>query len=369
MAENKKKKSGFGWYVVVLEVYALAVLIAAIFGLRWFQGYLQAYEDSQMYHSLDAYMENLDTEKPFEAVDALIEKTDSKLQVRQDCVDLIEEAISGGITCARNRKLSTENEVVYMLLSGDKTVGRFSLVTTEPDEYGHIGWTAGETSYNFDFLLSGLHNTSLTVPSSYTVTVNGYPLDESYITKTGMHFAELEEFYKDYDLPERVTYTTGYVLGTLDVQITDDKGNHVTQEQADDDSYVLNNCTDDEKARLEEFMTRYIKQYVKFMSSNNDDRDNQYKKLLTLIAKDSFLRTRMKASLDGLQWTNDFDHSVASITMNSFYRMTDKLYMCDVTYVGVTKLGGVTKNESVNNMKMIVVADGDSFLAEASQSY
>ena len=133
MAENKKKKSGFGWYVVVLEVYALAVLIAAIFGLRWFQGYLQAYEDSQMYHSLDAYMENLDTEKPFEAVDALIEKTDSKLQVRQDCVDLIEEAISGGITCARNRKLSTENEVVYMLLSGDKTVGRFSLVTTEPD--------------------------------------------------------------------------------------------------------------------------------------------------------------------------------------------------------------------------------------------
>ena len=43
--------------------------------------------------------------------------------------------------------------------------------------------------------------------------------------------------------------------------------------------------------------------------------------------------------------------------------------MCDVTYVGVTKLGGVTKNESVNNMKMIVVADGDSFLAEASQSY
>ena len=364
----KKKKNGFGWYVVVLEVYALLVLVGVFFGLGWFRDYLQAYEDSQMYHSLDAYMENLDTGKMYDAVDALVEMTDTNLQVRQDCVTLIDEAVSGGITCARNRKLSTENEVVYMLLSGDKTIGRFSLVTTEPDEYGHVGWTAGETSYNFDFLLSGLHNTTVTVPNSYTVTVNGYPLDESYITKTGMRFAELKEFYDDYDLPERVTYTTGYVLGTLDVQITDDKGNPVTQEQADDNAYVLNNCTDDEKLRLEAFMTQYITQYVKFMSSNNETRDSQYKALLTLIAKDSFLRTRMKASLDGLQWTNDFHHSVESITMNGFYRMTDDLYMCDVTYVGITK-NGSTRTESVNSMKMLVVADGDSFLAEASVSY
>lgn len=366
MAKTKKKR--FGWFVVFLEVYVLLALIGVIVGLNWFQGYLQAYEDSQMYHSLDAYMEKLDTNDMREAADALFAKTDTNLQVRQECVDLIDQAVAGGVTCARNRKLSTDNEVVYMLLSGEHTIGQFSLVTTEPDEYGHIGWTEGETSYNFDFLLEGLHNTSVTVPDSYTVTVNGYPLDESYITKTGMQYAELKEFYDDYDLPGRVTYTTGYVLGPLDLVITDDKGNVVTQEQADDDVYVLNNCTDDEKARLEAFMTKYLKQYVKFMSSNNEDRDNQYKALLKLIAKDSFLRTRMKASLDGLQWTNDFDHKIDSITMNSFYKITDDLYMCDVTYVGLTYLGSI-RNQSVNNMKMIVIADGDSFLAEASQSY
>jgi hypothetical protein len=33
----KKKKNGFGWYVVVLEVYALLVLVAAFFGLGWFR--------------------------------------------------------------------------------------------------------------------------------------------------------------------------------------------------------------------------------------------------------------------------------------------------------------------------------------------
>ncbi len=366
MAKTKKRR--FGWFVVGLEVYILLALVGIFFGLRWFRDYLQAYEDSQMYHSLDAYMEQLDTKNMHVAVDALLEKTDANLQVRQECIDLIDQAVAGGVTCARNRKLSTENEVVYMLLSGDHTIGQFSLVTTEPDEYGHIGWTAGETSYNFDFLLEGLHNTSVTVPDSYTVTVNGYPLDESYITATGMQYAELEEFYDDYDLPCRVTYTTGSVLGTLDLVITDEEGNPVTQEQAGNDALVLDNCTEDEKARLEAFMTKYLKQYVKFMSSNNEDRDNQYKALLTLIHKDSFLRTRMKASLDGLQWTNDFDHKIESITMNGFYRISDTLYMCDVTYVGSTHLGSI-QNESINNMKMIVIADGDSFLAEASTSY
>jgi len=366
MAKTKKKRGS--WFAAGLLVYVLLALVGIIFGLRWFQDYLQAYEDSQLYHAIDGFMANLDTEQMYAQADSLLEKTDSRLQVRQECVDLIAEAISGGVTCARNRKLSTENKVVYMLLSGGKTIGQVEILAKEPDEYGHVGWKVGQSTYNFDFLLEGLHNTSLTVPDSYTVTVNGVALDESYITADGMQYQELKEFYKDYDLPCRVTYTTGYVLGALDVVITDEKGNVVTQEQADDDALVLDNCTEDEKTRLEAFMNTYIYQYVRFMSSDDDSRNTQYKALLTLIAKDSFLRTRMKASLDGLQWTNGFHHKVESITMNSFYHISGDLYLCDVTYVGTTRTGD-KQAESVNNMKMIVIADGDSFLAEASVSY
>ena len=369
MIVAKTRQKRFGWFLVGLEIYALLAVVGVFFGLRWLWGYLEAYEKSQLYNTVDAFMEQVNVEDMYGAAQSLTAQTDINLQKPEVFYDLIEEAVSGGVTCARNRKLSTQEQVVYMLLSSGKTIGQVSFVAGEPDEYGHAGWKVSEQSYNFDFLLEGLHNSYVTVPSTYTVTVNGYPLDKSYITQDGIQFEAIAEYYEDYDLPCRVTYTTGYVLGDLEMVITDEQGNVVTPEEAADDARFLDNCSEEEKQQIDAFVQTYLNQYVKFLSSNNDNRNDNYKALLTLIAKDSFLRTRMKASLDGLQWTNGYTHKIDSITMNGYIRLSEGVYLCDVTYVGTTRSGSSVNHQSVNNMQMILVIEGKNLVAEATNSY
>lgn len=363
----KKSKFRFPWFLLSMVLYAAAFLTATYFGLKWFWGYMEAFELSQPEHAIENYMTQLSNDDLYAGSAELIAQLDSNLITEAECRAMIDEAVAGGITYARNRKESTSEKNVYMLLSGEQTIGK---VVTEPgaaDENGFRIWSATEESFDFSFLMGT--GSSITVPHHLTVSVNGVILDESYITETGIRYASIEEYYDEFEgLPYMVTYQTPAVWGEQELTVTDAEGNPVTIDENTDMESFLYTCTQEEIDQVQSFATDFIDQYMTFISCSNDVRKQEYKELIDFIVDDTALEDRMYDAMDGLQWVTRQDAELISMTVNSCIPLGQGRYLCDLTYVSeTTKYTGRTQDTT--NTKIILVVSGNQLLAESMQSY
>lgn len=364
---TKNKKFRFPWFFFCMVLYAAAFLTATYFGLKWFWGYMEAFELSQPEHAISHYMAELSNENLYAGSAELMAQLDGNLITEEECRAMIDEAVAEGITYARNRKESTSEKNVYMLLSGDRTIGK---VITEPgpaDENGFRIWSATEESFDFSFLMGT--GSTITVPHTLTVSVNGTALDESYITETGIRYASIEEYYDDFEgLPYMVTYTTPAIWGSQELVVTDAEGNAVTIDENTDLESFLYTCTQEEVDRVQAFATDFIDQYMTFISCNNDERKQEYKELIDYIVDDTALEDRMYDAMDGLQWVTRQNAELISMTVNSCIPLGEGRYLCDLTYISeTTKYTGRTQD--VTNTKIILVVSGKKLLAESMQNY
>lgn len=363
----KKKKFRFPWFLLFMVLYAVVFLAGTRYGLQWFWGYIEAFERSQPEHAIENYMEQLSEENLYAGSAELIAQLDSNLISQEECHAMIDEAVADGITYARNRKESTAEKNIYMLLSGDKTIGKVVTEPGEADEHGFRVWSATEESFDFSFLMGT--GSSITVPHHLTVSVNGTALDESYITETGIRYTSIAEYYDEFeDLPYMVTYQTPAVWGAQEWVVTDTEGNVVTIDENTDMETFLDTCTQEEINQVQTFATDFIDQYMIFISCSNEVRKQEYKELIDYIVDDTALEDRMYDAMDGLQWVTRQNAELISMTVNSCIRLGEGRYLCDLTYVSeTTKFTG--RSEDVTNTKIILVVSGKKLLAESMQNY
>ncbi len=363
----KKKKIRFPWLLLFMVLYAVAFLVATRHGLEWFWGYIEAFERSQPEHAIEAYMEQLSEENLYAGSAELITQLDSNLISEAECRAMIDGAVAEGITYARNRKESTAEKNVYMLLSGDRTIGKVITEPGEADAHGFRVWSATEESFDFSFLMGA--GSSITVPHHLTVRVNGTALDESYITQTDIHYTSIREYYDEFEgLPYMVTYQTPAVWGEQELIVTDAEGNVVTIDENTDMESFLYTCTQDEIDRVHTFATDFIDQYMTFISCSNEVRKQEYKELIDYIVDGAALEDRMYEAMDGLQWVTRQNAELISMTVNSCIPLGEGRYLCDLTYVSeTTKFTG--RSEDVTNTKIILVVSGKKLLAESMQNY
>ena len=365
MAKNKKFR--FPWFAFALVLYAVVFLVGTRYGLKWFWGYIEAFERSQSEHAIEDYMEQLSNEDFYEGSAALIAQLDSNLITEAECHTMIDNAVSGGVTYARNRKESSSEKNVYMLLSGDRTIGKVVTQPGEPDEYGFRVWSATEQSFDFSFLMGT--GKSITVPHNFTVSVNGTALDESYISENNIHYAFLEEYYSQVEgLPYMVTYQTPAVWGSQAMLVTDPDGNIVTIDENTDMEAFVNNCTAEELSQIQSFAEDFINQYMVFVSCYNSVRKQNYKALIEYIVDDAPLEKRMYEAMDGLQWVTSQDVTVMEVKINGCTNLGGGRYLCDLTYITET-IRYVGTTQDATNTKMILVLSGNKLLAESMQNY
>ena len=363
----KKKKFRFPWFLLFMVVYAVVFLVATKHGLEWFWGYMEAFESSQPEHAIESYMENLSNDAFYRGAASQIAQLDSKLVTEQECHTMIDQAVAGGVTYAKNNKESNSERHVYMLLSGGRTIGK---VVTEPgaaDENGFRVWAPTEESFDFSFLMGT--GASITVPHNFTVSANGTVLDESYIVESGIQYAALKDYYDEFkDLPYMVTYQTPAIWGSQALLVTDPDGKIVTINETTDMESFLYTCTQEEIDQVENFATDFMEQYMVFISCTNAARKQEYKKLIEFIVDGTPLEDRMYDAMDGLQWVTKQKTKLLSMQVNSCISLGDGRYLCDFTYSAeTTKYTGVTTD--ITNTKMVLVTSGNKLLAESMQNY
>ena len=363
----KKKKFRFPWFALFLVLWAVACLVATKYGLEWLWGYMEDFEASQPEHAITKYMDQLDNDALYRGSAELIAQLDSNLITEAECHAMIDNAVSEGITYAKNTKESNSERYVYMLLSGGKTIGKVVTTPGAPDENGFRIWSATEESFDFSFLMGT--GASITVPNSFTVSANGTALDERYIIKDNIPFAPLKDYYDAFkDLPYMVTYQTPGIWGHQALLVTDANGKIVTIDENTDLEQFLYTCTQEEVDQIEAFATDFIEQYMVFISCTNAARKQEYKKLIEFIVDKTPLEERMYDAMDGLQWVTKQQTKLLDMQINSCISLGSGRYLCDLSYTAETiKYTGTTTD--VTNAKIILVVSGKKLLAESMQNY
>ncbi len=368
--KTRKKQKGMG-FAIFMVVYAVLALTGIFFGLKWFWGFIDAYEASRPHIAIDAYMETVTPERIVDSCDVILEQVDTNIQSEEECREFLLDAISGELTYARKASACTETEQTYVLRSGKRVIGSFVIETGAEDQYGFTPWHFKEESFDLSDLM-GTEKVTVTVPAGCNVYVNGVLLDESYIVSSEeKEFEAIEDFYGAFDLPMLVlnTYEAGpFLNAAYEMEVYDAEGKPFTMDESFDENDLLR-VTDETVIReLDAFLEEFIDAYVLFAGCSNDNRYANYNNVIKYIVSDSKLADRLQEALDGLQFAQSRGDEVADIHVNMYLAPDESSFVVDVTYkVDTTGREGVV--QTTTNVKMLIVRSGTRLLVESMIGY
>lgn len=361
---RKRKKCGF---VIFMILYALVILGTAAWGLNKFWDYLDAYENSRIKHTINAYMEELTPEYVCSRSGDLIDSIDHHLQSEEACEKVILDFLGGGITYARKTSECTDTRTVYVLRSGGKVIGEVELVMQGESRYGFTPWAVSEDSFDLSFLIGGTD--TITVDHTMQVYAGDVLLDESYVTETGLKYEAVEDFYNDLELPYKLTYTAGPILGETVLHAVDTKGNTVEITGDSDLDPYLNNCTEAVHKELDAFNRDFTDRYVRYLTSRRDNRQYNYDQLIPLLLDGSDLEKRVSNAYEGLEFGQSQSDTIVAFTSNHIIDLGGEKYLCDITYE-VDSLGrDGALHRSVNNAWLFLVRTDSGLKAERLLTY
>lgn len=362
-----KKKSRAGVvYALFLIVYIAVVLAVGYYFLTKLWNYAEEYERSRPNLCLDAYVDELNDNLWNAGLADTVAAMPHEFQTDEEVAAVIQQQFSDSINYVRTSG-GDEHTRRYAIRCGDK---QFGTVTIQEDrsissEYGMYPWKVVDEEYEFTGLYSSV---SITVPASYTVTLNDRAMGQEYIVQDDIHFALLEEYYDTYPgLPVMVTYAFDHVIGQLQPVAYDENGNVREIDPARGDEQFLGNCTEQEIARISSFVETFADHYARYTSGMGENAAASYNYWLRgYILAGSDLDNRMIAAQDGLYWARAYSVEVLSLEINSIISFGDGIYLCD--YNDEVKVVRSSVDISEKHVKIIIVDNnGDMRVAEYNQ--
>lgn len=361
--KGQKRARFWLWVAIFSELF----LIAAVFGLVELWKFMEAYEASRPKNAIEAYMEQATPEYLAALDPATVEMADHNIQSEEACLAVIADSI-GEVSYAKNLKLTTDTEMVYMIQSSGKNIGKVTMTVVDTDDYGFTYWAVTKEEFDYSNLVGG--TVSVTVPEEFSVYADGVLLNADYVTESGIQYESAKEYYEKYDLPTLCTYTAGPILGTPVLTVQDEAGNPVTIDETTDLQQYLKNCSQDELDAVEDFVADYVEAYMNFTSvtGGQGSMRRNLSKLQSYMVPDSKLSQRMEEAIVGLLWVTDRRADVNRIDIHRTLRLEEGRYVCDLTYVVDTRdFSG--KKQSSTTITLIIVETENGLKAESMTTH
>ena len=351
-----KKKSGMNYFLALL-IYILVMLAAIAALMVWLWGFAKEYEASRPTSTMNAYVQDLNENLWSDQIAQTIAEMPHEVQSDEDCAQAVREMLKQGVSYARTASGGSTDRVNYSLLCGNRIIGKVTLVedSSQADRVKHdmLPWIVENEEFDFTGLCSTVE---VTVPNSYTVTLNGVELGQEYIVGDPIHFSLLEDYYGSYDqMPYMVTYRYDHLFGEMEPVVYDSNGNVFQLDETRGEEQFLDNCSQEEMEKLTSFTERFAERYQYYMSAVGDDPATVYAARLSgYILKGSDLEFRMKAAQDGLFYAHSNNMQVNQTTLNSAVSFGGGVYLCDFSS-DFTVWGRNGEEDQENHMRMIVV--------------
>lgn len=354
-------------FIKGMILYAVIFMVIIGAGLAAFWGFIDAYEQSRPLTAVKAYMSTLSEDEMCAGSETLFTQIDGNIQTREQACNVIRDCVSAQISYAKKGSESSSEKQVYVLRDGSQVIGRFVIVPGDEGSFGFQNWTVSETTFDFSYLLSA--PVSVTVPSDFSVELNGTVLDDSYITQTDVEYADLEPFYGKYSLPMLVTYEADAFLGALTFSVKDRNGNPVDITEDTDYASFLPQCSDEQESVLRTMIEEFLHAYVIYTGgANGYSAAHNYYILYPYLIPNSDLAARLYTAIDGLQYAQSNRDTIQQASVNHLADLGDDRYYCDVTYI-VETWGREGAVQTTNNLKLIILETEDGLKVESMTRY
>ena len=385
MAGRSNRRRGlFGKFVYTLVLLAFTAVLAlgAYTWLIRVNDYAEQYELSRPQKAVDAYLEELNRDRWNDGMQRAVQSMPHEAQSDEEIKAFVQSKLTDGVTAVRKAGATEAGTLSYTLRSGGREIGTMTIVEDQnyrgkvnldempwplvsrflPGilEWGLKPWVLGSDSFDFSNLYSALE---ITVPSTYSVYLNGTPLGEEYIVARDIHYDVYEDYYTYLPtLPTKVTYRFDNVIGEVQTEIRDEDGNLVNIDPTQGDVQFIKPVDEETKARLMNLMQPFTEKYLIFRSGATDS-GSALANLKPYIIPGSDIDRRAQNALDGLSWAHTSSFKLSDYKFNGVLPLANGIYICYVTATTDTYTYGKGEVTDVLDLSVIVYDDGNTTLA------
>ena len=374
MADLKKKSiSGTVIYTLILLAYIFILGAGILYGLGKLWTFAAEYENAIPSKVMDAYIADLNENLWDASIEQTIENMPHEFQSNEEVAALVQEMFSSELTYARTIGGDGENSIVYAILCDGNAFGRVTIVRDQSKaaetEFGSLPWMIQSEEFDFTGLYSSLQ---ITVPQSYSVSLNGHILGAANVIESGIPYDVLAEYYEDHpNLPTKVTYKAEHILGHIDPVLYDDQGNVTSIDPNRDDSQFIRPIDAEIYQRLEYFAVAFADPYLAY-SSNVVDPNTGYANVEGFLYPNGDLAERLKLTKDGYEWAHTTSYRFEGAQLVNAISLGDGYYSIDInaqtviTYPNKGENGIVHDN---NGLRVLVTDYNGQFRALSVERY
>ena len=347
----KKRRRSSGRFALGMIIYALVFIVFLSIGLRVFWGYIDGFEKSQPSHAIDRYIQSFDSGHIRALSADFVSTLDHRLQSEEESYSVIEELFKGKLRYSKNSVESTDDRLVFAILSENRMLGTMAL--NRSGEGADTVWTVSDEKFDF----SDLPNSAeFLAPAEWQLSCNGNPLGEEYVTERGIRYPSMEEAYNyGFSLPTLVRYEIGNYIGNVAIAARDGDGNDA-QLHDDPAGYTLSDrCTEEQRTRMDDFTRRFLPLYIAFMSNSNHNAYDNYARVSPYLLPGSDLESRFYNAIAGQEWSHSLGDVLHDVVVNGVFELENGRFLIDVDYMVDTTANGGIKTE--NAAGMLIVAE------------
>ena len=383
---NKISTSDKKYLAFIAIIAAILLFIGAVFIFTVLRPAVLDYENSRIENTVSSYMEKLNRDKWNDSIKSAADALASDYQSADEIETIIKDYLSkSDIYCYNDFPIS--DKITYEL--GDDR-GKIGEVTFEEDSSyvskmerfprslfksiwplsmanGAKPWTCTCENFDFSFLASPFE---ISVPSTFTVKVNGAEIPAEYITEDNVPYDFLSDYYADHpSLMKKVTYTIPAVVGDANYVIYDSNGLEFTPDVSLGDKQYALECTDAERSELQSFMENgFVEAHIRFWGIRQDpDSTATYPELMKYVKKGCQLQQDMyEYAMDGATWCSFTMVVISNMRFKEALSFGDGLYLVTET-VDVASYGDKTVSETDRDISVIVERQSDGSLLVIDQ--
>lgn len=373
LKRSKKKKIGSFFYWLLLLLYSAVLIGVCALALKAAWSFAEQYESSMPDDVIGAYVDSLQGNILDDTVMNTIKAMPHAFQSNEEVAQIVTEMFSGKIEYAEGESESEDIKVYHLLCDG-YPFGKAYLMKdqSKPSGFSAYGydiklpydlrpWIFYKEEFDFSGLYSGIE---VTVPDNYTVALNGRPFTAEYVVESNIKMDCLADYYEICsDLPMKVKYRYGNIIGKLDPVIYDETGSVYTIDNSRDDSQFIKSCAGEQMARLDAFCSEFTQNYLRYISGVYGTPSVGYYNLQPYLLAGSDLDSRMINNQDGLGWAHTSSFNLDSYALTDAIELGDGFYVCYITADSTTFTTGKGELKNTSNLKVLVIDDGSTIKA------
>jgi len=382
MSKRRKALLGKFIYTLVLLAFMAALSYVAYTWLERVNDYAEQYELSRPSKAVDSYLETLNRDRWNDGMARAVQAMPHEAQSDEEIKAFVQSKLADGVTAVRRSGLSDAGSQSYSLRCGNREIGSMTIVEDQSYqgkvnldeqpwilvkkllpgilEWGLKPWVVARDEFDFTNLYNSVE---ITVPSTYSVFINGTELGEEYIVASGIHYDVYEPYYNDLPiLPTKVTYRFDNAIGNVQPQIRDEDGNEVQIDPTQGDIQFVKPVDGETQARLMNLMQPFTEKYLIFRSGATDSM-TALNNLKPYIIPGSDIDKRAQNALDGLSWAHTSSFKMTDYKFNGILPLANGVYVCSVTATTETYTYGKGEVTDIMELSVICYDDGQTTLA------